>query len=185
MNKVAVAKELIQVAKLLQAIEFDTQDAFDKYMKEHPEADKSNHSVKKEEKTEKPEESMKDKIKQNIQEKDTRDVWDNSPMHKHFMSKQKEVFDTVNKSLKIKKTNIRGREDSITADYELEDKKFHAVTVTVDKNPMGGISVSVGIYPRKQQMASESAQGKQEDMVKLVGKAFRAVKKVVTDKNWK
>ena len=47
MNKIAVAKELLAIARELQAIEFPTQDAYDKYMKDHPDADKSNHSVKK------------------------------------------------------------------------------------------------------------------------------------------
>jgi hypothetical protein len=45
MNRVAVAKELVAIARELQAIEFPTQDAYDKYMKEHPDADKSLHEV--------------------------------------------------------------------------------------------------------------------------------------------
>jgi hypothetical protein len=44
-NKIAVAKELVAIARELQAIEFPTQDAYDKYMKDHPDADKSNHRV--------------------------------------------------------------------------------------------------------------------------------------------
>jgi hypothetical protein len=69
MNKKAVAKELVKVAKLLQAIEFDTQDAYDAYMKEHPEADKSNHSVKKEEKDEHPFLKHKKKLHDKAMEK--------------------------------------------------------------------------------------------------------------------
>jgi len=45
MNRIAVAREILAVAKELMAIEFPTQDAFDKYMKEHPDANKSNHKV--------------------------------------------------------------------------------------------------------------------------------------------
>ena len=45
MNKLAVARELLAIARELQAIEFPTQDAYDKYMKEHPGADKSLHRV--------------------------------------------------------------------------------------------------------------------------------------------
>jgi hypothetical protein len=47
MDNKKIASDLIKVAQKLLAIEFDSQDAFDKYMKEHPDADKSNHSVKK------------------------------------------------------------------------------------------------------------------------------------------
>ena len=45
MNRTVVAQKLLNIAKSLVAIEFPTQDAYDKYMKEHPDADKSNHSV--------------------------------------------------------------------------------------------------------------------------------------------
>jgi hypothetical protein len=45
MDRILVAKELIKIAKNLLAIEFPTQDAYDKYMKEHPDADKSKHRV--------------------------------------------------------------------------------------------------------------------------------------------
>ena len=46
MNRTAVAKELLAIAKDLLAMDFPTQDAYDKYMKEHPDADKSLHTVK-------------------------------------------------------------------------------------------------------------------------------------------
>jgi hypothetical protein len=40
-----IASELIRIAKLLVAIDFPTKEAYDRYMKEHPAADKSNHKV--------------------------------------------------------------------------------------------------------------------------------------------
>lgn len=40
-----VARELAAVGRELMAIDFPTQDAFDKYMKDHPDADKTNHRV--------------------------------------------------------------------------------------------------------------------------------------------
>jgi len=43
MNK--IAKELVKIAKSLIAIEFPTQKAMDKYLKEHPDADKRLHWV--------------------------------------------------------------------------------------------------------------------------------------------
>ena len=49
-----VAKELLAVMKELYAMEFPTQDALDKYLKDHPAADKAKHKVK-ETKEEKPE----------------------------------------------------------------------------------------------------------------------------------
>ena len=44
-NRPAVARELLAIARNLMAMEFPTQDAYDKYMKEHPDADKSLHRV--------------------------------------------------------------------------------------------------------------------------------------------
>lgn len=51
MNKKLVAEELLKVAKNLLSMEFDSQEALDKYLKDHPGADKSNHTVKKHEKS--------------------------------------------------------------------------------------------------------------------------------------
>ena len=51
MDRTAVAKELLVLAKDLVGMEFPTQDALDKYLKEHPDADRSNHSVKKRHRT--------------------------------------------------------------------------------------------------------------------------------------
>ena len=45
MNKRLVAKELLKMAKELLAIDFPTKDAMDKYLKDHPDADRSNHHV--------------------------------------------------------------------------------------------------------------------------------------------
>ena len=45
MNRKAVARELLAMARELVGMEFPTQDAMDKYLKEHPDADKSNHRV--------------------------------------------------------------------------------------------------------------------------------------------
>ena len=42
----SMAKDLLAMAKDLLAMEFPTQDALDKYLKEHPDADKSLHKVK-------------------------------------------------------------------------------------------------------------------------------------------
>ena len=47
MNKQRVAKELLAVARDLMAIEFDSDAALKKYLKDHPDSNKSNHSVKK------------------------------------------------------------------------------------------------------------------------------------------
>jgi len=47
MDNRKVARELVKIARSLVAIEFPSQDALDKYLKEHPKADRGNHSVKK------------------------------------------------------------------------------------------------------------------------------------------
>lgn len=46
MNREAVANELLRIAEDLVAMDFPTQDAMDKYLKDHPDADKSKHHVK-------------------------------------------------------------------------------------------------------------------------------------------
>jgi hypothetical protein len=43
MNK--IASELLFMAKEVMGIDFPTQKALDKYLKDHPDADKSNHRV--------------------------------------------------------------------------------------------------------------------------------------------
>ena len=52
MDNKKIARELVRLARDIMGTEFDSQEAMDKYLKEHPGADKSNHSVKKKEKTE-------------------------------------------------------------------------------------------------------------------------------------
>jgi hypothetical protein len=46
MNRVVIASEILKIAKELMAIEFPTQDALDKYLKDHPGADRSFHQVR-------------------------------------------------------------------------------------------------------------------------------------------
>lgn len=50
MNKRLVAKELLKLAKELLSMDFPNQEALDKYLKDHPDADRSNHKVVKREK---------------------------------------------------------------------------------------------------------------------------------------
>lgn len=45
MDRKKVAAELLALARELVGMEFPTQDAMDKYLKDHPDADKSNHKV--------------------------------------------------------------------------------------------------------------------------------------------
>ena len=56
MDRKMVANELVAVAKALMAIDFKTQDAMDKYLKDHPDADKSRHKVVKDPVKETPDE---------------------------------------------------------------------------------------------------------------------------------
>ena len=46
MEKVRIASELVRIAKELISMEFPTKEAMDKYLKEHPEADKTLHHVR-------------------------------------------------------------------------------------------------------------------------------------------
>ena len=80
-KKSSIASELLLVAKELTAIEFPTQDAYDKYMKEHPDADKSLHRVTKTEKKEAPA-----KKEESAKPSDSRSLSDN------YIKRRKEIF---------------------------------------------------------------------------------------------
>ena len=54
MDRLFVAAELLKVAKDLTAFEFPTDEALKKYLKDHPAANRSNHTVKKTEKDSQP-----------------------------------------------------------------------------------------------------------------------------------
>ena len=45
MDRKTLAKEMLAIARDMVGMDFPTQDAMDKYMKDHPDADKSNHKV--------------------------------------------------------------------------------------------------------------------------------------------
>ena len=65
-----VAEELLAMARELLAMEFPTQDAMDKYLKEHPDADRSNHKVVE---TKKPEKKKTESVSQGDVENAFRD----------------------------------------------------------------------------------------------------------------
>jgi len=67
MNRIAVAQKLVKLARELMAIEFPTQDAMDKYLKEHPGADRSLHRVVKTEKA--PEDMTPDEVEEVLKKK--------------------------------------------------------------------------------------------------------------------
>lgn len=46
-KNIKIAKQLLFLARELVGYDFPSQESFDKYMKEHPDADRSNHTVKK------------------------------------------------------------------------------------------------------------------------------------------
>jgi len=67
MNRIAVAQKLVKLARELVSVEFPTQDAMDKYLKEHPGADKSLHRVVKTEKA--PEDMTPDEVEEVLKKK--------------------------------------------------------------------------------------------------------------------
>ena len=75
MNKKLVAKELLMVARDLLAIDFPTDDAMSKYLKEHPGADKSRHRVVKTQ-----EEKTGDGVSDKDMEKAWKRDWDKRPV---------------------------------------------------------------------------------------------------------
>lgn len=108
MNKALVAKELLAIARDLIAIDFPTQDAYDKYMKEHPDADKSNHKVVKEKEEQKQEAPKKHKDMTSI----VRDL-----------SKKKNVLEIANEwGYQEHGVNaVRGLHDRLKSDMEKEE----------------------------------------------------------------
>lgn len=45
MDKRIIAKELVKIAKDIQAMNFPTQEALNQYLRQHPNADRSQHKV--------------------------------------------------------------------------------------------------------------------------------------------
>lgn len=81
MNRIAMAQELVRMAKEVMAIEFPTQDAMDAYLKEHPDADRSNHRVVKEkhndsprgDKQQTPKERRRERLNRSVEFEDVED----------------------------------------------------------------------------------------------------------------
>jgi hypothetical protein len=76
MDRKMIAKELLAVAKELLSMEFPTKDALNKYLDEHPDADRGKHKVKetkketpKETSQEAPKGSRVDKVHKSILDK--------------------------------------------------------------------------------------------------------------------
>lgn len=88
------------VARVLEATEFDSPEALKKYLHDHPGADKSNHSVKKEEKGEGGKEDKP--LSQAEKSRMTRKPWLYKPevIKKHFpetTDKQMEMMEKMQK----------------------------------------------------------------------------------------
>ena len=95
MNRTLVAKELLAIARELVAIDFPTQDAMDKYLKEHPDADKSNHKVVKTKKTNKP--KSQEKLDRFLHEHISTHIRD-SLLHTDKVVTEEEMLKEYNKS---------------------------------------------------------------------------------------
>ena len=79
-----VAKELARLARELMSMEFDTDEQLKQYLKEHPDADKSKHTVKKKEED-------KGESKKTPTKKDVKDVVKKvTEKKKEFSQKEKD-----------------------------------------------------------------------------------------------
>ena len=118
MDNKKIASQLLFMARELIGMDFPTQDAFDKYMKEHPDANRSNHrvvktpdavSVKKEEPVKKYDFSPESYFKSNPKHKDAVDS------AKEELKKFKETWQ--------KQEDFEKERDSIVADLRAEMDK--------------------------------------------------------------
>jgi hypothetical protein len=127
MDKKLMANELVAVAKDILAIEFPTQDALDKYLKNHPAADKAKHKVKETQKDapakDKPE--QKDEKEQKVVEHEGKTYKFNESTKRWHDEKGEPVGnqglnDTLNKK---QKTDGKGTDDSQKAPAKVEPAK--------------------------------------------------------------
>jgi predicted RNA-binding Zn-ribbon protein involved in translation (DUF1610 family) len=84
MNKEMVAMEMLKLADTILATDFPTQEALDKYLKEHPDADRSNHKVVKDKGT-----SMEDHPYNQMQKRKNEEAM--KEIGKHFKKDPKDL----------------------------------------------------------------------------------------------
>lgn len=126
MNKNLVASELTTVAKDILALEFPTQDALDKYLEDHPAADKSKHKVKETKKEEGEKDTpAKDESEQKVVEHEGKKYKFNESTKRWHDDKGEPVgnqglHDTLNKK---QKTDGKGTDDSQKAPAKVEPAK--------------------------------------------------------------
>lgn len=147
-NKSRIASALVKIAKELMGMDFPTQDAMDKYMKDHPDANRSNHKVVKTPEKKEPakkESPKKESEKKDVSKKIPNDMMNHSVFGFHEMAnlqslrhvedfgetmekagiggKAKELYDELLKHTE-KATEIQEDIDHSKSDDEEETKKL-------------------------------------------------------------
>ena len=113
MKREVVARKLVRLAQSLMAMEFDTEEALKKYLKEHPDADKSNHRVKKQTKKKKeaPAQKSQSKAKYNVSPV--------SPEHIVITDVDTSNTEAVNKALMGLYKHLANHKDSLSKHFDL------------------------------------------------------------------
>jgi hypothetical protein len=136
MTKRLVAKELLKMAKELLAIDFPNKDALDKYLKDHPDADRSNHKVVETKK----EESKKEEPKKDMTKKDsgkTLKDFDGQSTKYHLESVLPALKKTLSKhvpsGVKLRGSGRKTRQHlELIADFETGKRPGDTLPVQID-----------------------------------------------------
>jgi hypothetical protein len=96
MDNRKIASQLLVMAKEVLGMDFPTQDAMDKYMKDHPDADRSNHKVVE---TKKDEPAKKDEGKKDAPKKEDVSAGGKTWAWGDIAWKRSEIWDAMDKEL--------------------------------------------------------------------------------------
>jgi hypothetical protein len=96
MDNKKIARRLLFMAKEVLGMDFPTQDALDKYLKDHPDADRSNHKVVE---TKKDEPAKKDMFKKDAPKKEDVSAGGKTWAWGDIAWKRSEIWDAMDKEL--------------------------------------------------------------------------------------
>jgi len=158
MDKIRVASELVKIARDLTSMEFDSPEAMKRYLKEHPDADKSKHTVKKQEQGKKETES--------------------TGVHPH-----QQVADKVSQAFKFSgKPKIEEKFGEKHITYSEPMKGVSKSVIQISDNGDESI-VAIGIYPEKGPMFYEESNHK--DIAMATKRAISKVKSTLKEKPYR
>ena len=122
MNRIAT--ELLMIAREVLSIDFPTQDAYNKYLKEHPAADRSNHRVVEMKRVES---DKGEEFKKKIREK-------NKIIEERLVQRGEKIKDKLVECGLFSKQDVLSAMDKVIADKKLDNNGIYNILDVLDKS---------------------------------------------------